>query len=86
MKPVFKRSEVVIRIPNNTIKLTTEALLEEAIGDVAYIGAQAKNYKVGDKVLFNQKKSTEVKTFGETLYSVPHEDFVICQLIEDGSI
>lgn len=76
--PIFKKAEVVVRIKNNNIKLGSQEMDAEVLAEVVYVGEFTTKYKVGDEVLIDKKLAKELKYFGETLWKVPQEDFVIC--------
>lgn len=79
--PKFKNKEVVVKIPE-TITLTDQQMSKEVLGEVIHVGEVATKYSVGMKVLFDQEKSVKVKYFGEVMYKIIHEDFVICEVVD----
>lgn len=55
---------------------------------VKYVGQQQEYYKPGDTVLVNLSATTKenaIKYFGEDLYRVGDERYIICQLKENES-
>jgi len=83
MKPVFKKSEIVVRNPK---KGTAEfGISKEVITEVLYKGKLADNYEVGDSVLYHTDKvaGKEIDCFGESLFVIEKQDYIICQVIKD---
>lgn len=82
-RPVPKRKNIVLKLPNKDIKLTREEMASEVEADVAFIGSLVEHYIVGEKVLFNKNKATEIKYFSDTYWSI-HEDYITCGISDDS--
>lgn len=78
--PVFKMTEVLVRIKGNDIQLSSERLVSEVVGEVVFAGERCEYYKVGDLVLVNEKLGSESKIFGESLFKFAQERIITCAL------
>lgn len=78
-KPVFKKREVIVRIPRGDAfspKNQVEA-------QVVHIGKDSVNYKEDDTILVDMARCVELKYFKDELYKIDHEDYIICQLLNN---
>lgn len=82
-KPVPKRKNIILKLPNNDIKLSSEEMSSEVVAEVAFLGSLVEHYVVGEKVLFNKNKATEIKHFTDTYWSI-HEDYITCGISYDS--
>lgn len=82
MKPVFKKSEIVVKDP--TDQGESFGISKEVITKVLYKGKEADNYEVGDDILFHLDKVAAKKiskdVFGEALLVIENQNYVICQV------
>ena len=78
--PVFHFNEVVVQLPQNQLKLTQQNTEKEVIATVIHTGETVQKYKVGDTVLFSKQKANQLEKFGEEVWLVPMEHFIICSL------
>lgn len=81
-KPSFKKKEVIVRKVEDNLNLGGNT--KETVSEVIYVGSKAENYKSGDKVLFDSTIAREIKHFGEPLWRIENEDYIICQIVEDS--
>lgn len=79
MKPVFKKSEIVVKMPKDEISLGSD---KEVEGIIVYKGKKVDNYEEGDKILYAKGIGKELKYFGESLWVIEREDYVICQIVD----
>lgn len=79
-KPIAKKKSLILGIPSDQIKLGSQELDREVLAEVKYMGSEVdkSQYKVGDIVLFDKNKATEIKYFHPTIYWKTHEDYIIC--------
>jgi NADPH:quinone reductase-like Zn-dependent oxidoreductase len=89
MKPVFKKNEVVVEVPQKQNGLGAS---DEIVGVVLHVGEAVTAYKVGDKILYfspelseqNTNKATRtVKFFGTELLRLDEKGFTIICKIEE---
>lgn len=82
-KPSFKKKEVIVKKVEDGLNLGGNS--KETVSEVVYVGSKAENYKPGDKILFDSAIARlEIKYFGEDLWRIENEDFIICQIVDDG--
>lgn len=81
--PLPKRKNVILKLPNNDIKLSNEEMSSEVEAEIAFIGSLVDYYTVGEKVLFNKNKATEIKYFSDIYWSI-HEDYITCGISYDS--
>ena len=88
-KPIFKKKEVVIELPNenNSVSLGSTGGLKTA--EVLYVGEQQENYKVGDTILYKWHSTFDDITsnyiidyppLSKKLLRLDENLFVICKL------
>jgi hypothetical protein len=75
--PVAKRKNLILILPKNEIKLSEEELQSEVLAEVKFAGPLVEHYVVGEKVIFNKNRATEITLFPETYWSI-YEDHVTC--------
>lgn len=78
--PVFHFNEVVVQLPQNQLKLTQQNTEKEVVATVIHTGETVQKYKAGDTVLFSKQKANQLEKFGEEVWLVPTEHFIICSL------
>ncbi len=84
MIPEFQKKEVVVEKDNKEVKLGGGDI-KEVVGIVKYVGKDVRNYKVGDKILFDMVVARlEIKYFGTPLLRIENEDFVICKILDNN--
>ena len=81
--PEFKFTEVIVKL-HTSIKLSSEEMETEVVGDVIHVGAMAECFKVGDRVLVDKKMGKPLKYLGEDVWRIPREIMVTCGLIENS--
>lgn len=81
-KPIVKKKNIILALPSDQIKLGSEQMSKEVLGEVAYVGEDVELYKVGDRVLFDHNKATEIKYFDPTIYWKIYEDHITCGVEE----
>ena len=79
MKPIFKKRELGLKIPDADISLGSSK--EEVILEVLYLGEQCElGFEVGDKVLVDEKYLRTIKSLGKPFYRLDREDYVLCKI------
>lgn len=76
---VFRKDIIVTMQPQ--IKLSEEDTSVEIEAIVAFKGEDVKDFEIGDKVLINKNKATEIKYF-EKEYWKTYESYIICGIEE----
>lgn len=85
-KPTVTERYILLSVPSNQIKLSSEEMQSEKEGEVRVIGNLVEHYKLGDKVLFNENKAIKIEYFKPNIYWKIREDLVTCGISEDDSI
>lgn len=83
MKPIFKKSEIVVALPNKDIDLGSGR--KETTAKVLYVGAKQENYKVGDTILYVHRDSYDehaIEYFGQKLLRFENEAWILCAVEE----
>jgi len=78
--PIFKKKEVVVKLPKNSFSLGSEN--QEIVSTVEFVGKKVENYKVGDTILFKKSVGSSLKFIGEDFWKIESEDYIICELNE----
>lgn len=88
LKPIFKRKEVVIDMPQKGSVLNLgERYTNKAT--VRFIGQECTKYKVGDEILYvhvkgmEEDRGRELELNGKKFMILESEDRVQCQVIEE---
>jgi len=63
------------------IKLSEEQKSKESVAKIAFKGDEVTFYDVGDKVLIDENKCTEIKYFKDVYLKI-HQDFIICKIVQ----
>lgn len=84
-KPKVFRKDIIVKLPTTQVKLGSEELSTEVEAIIAFKGEDVVDFKIGDSVLINKNKATEIKFFSEKYWKT-YESYVICGIVEDDSI
>lgn len=76
MIPSLKKKEIIVNLQDSNI------FDDNIFGIVVFKGNNATLYKEGDKVLLDKKWLRDFSIFGENLYRIEHEDYIICGIDE----
>jgi hypothetical protein len=79
-KPVFKRKEIIVAMPESQGLSMATNLCE---GEILYCGSKVEDYKVGDKIVFQRNIGMEVNFFQQRLWRIENEMQVLCGLSEE---
>ena len=77
--PSFKWDEVVVEKDKNPNSMTFGQKVKNKKAKVLFIGEETKKYKVGDTIVFDEERGTEIEIDGMYYIAIP-ERWVKCQL------